>query len=339
MVLNSSHMWRKFPHARASLLYLLCTLAYMCNTGSYMDRLDSYIYITPHMHRILFALQFNVLTPHQDTSSSDVARQRGPSKVRFSDVTPMKERDEKASCDSRSYDNGGQPAPSTSSTTDHGAHLAPSTSSTTDHGGHLAPYTSSTTDHGAHLAPSTSSTTDHGAHSAPSTSSTTDHGAHLAPSTSSTTDHGDHPAPSTSSTTDHGGHSPPSTSSTTDHGLPEGRKPEQSSGDASAPSVRLASQDRSILARPSVGLRSLIQLPLADIARARMARARRARATSDRASARHSQTPPRKPFPCVASCFKVTRRHRDPILDNISKVAFPTCFVIFNVIYWCFYTL
>ena len=297
MVHNSSHMWRKFPHARASLLYLLCTLAYMCNTGSYMDRLDSYIYITPHMHRILFALQFNVLTPHRDTSSSDVARQRGPSKVRFSDVAPMKERDEKASCDNRSYDNGG------------------------------------------HLAPSTSSTTDHGGQPAPSTSSTTDHGAHLAPSTSSTTDHGGHPAPSTSSTTDHGVHSTPSTSSTTDHGLPEGRKQEQSSGDASAPSVRLASQDRSMLARPSVGLRSLIQLPLADIARARMARARRARAKSDRASARHSQTPPRKPFPCVASCFKVTRRQRDPILDNISKVAFPTCFVIFNVIYWCFYTL
>ena len=198
--------------------------------------------ITPHMHRILLlALQFNVLAPLQDIpSSSDVAKPKESIKVRFSAAAPMKERDERTSCDSRSYDNGGLPAPSTSSTTD--------------------------------------------------------------------------------------------------HCVPDGCESAQSSGDAPEPCIGMTSKDRSVLARSSAALRRLSQLPLGDMARARMSSSRNSRGKTHRSSGRHSQLPPRKPFPCVARCFKVTRRHRDPIMDNISKVAFPTGFVIFNVIYWCFYS-
>ena len=36
-------------------------------------------------------------------------------------------------------------------------------------------------------------------------------------------------------------------------------------------------------------------------------------------------------------CFRLSRRHRSPIIDNISKIAFPLSFAIFNVAYWCYY--
>ena len=36
-------------------------------------------------------------------------------------------------------------------------------------------------------------------------------------------------------------------------------------------------------------------------------------------------------------CFRLSRRYRGSITDNISKIAFPLSFAIFNVAYWCYY--
>ena len=54
---------------------------------------------------------------------------------------------------------------------------------------------------------------------------------------------------------------------------------------------------------------------------------------------RRPSVPTRHPIKCATQCFHWTRNQRDPLIDNISKIIFPSAFVIFNIAYWCYYLL
>ncbi|KAI0238202.1 hypothetical protein LSAT2_011169 [Lamellibrachia satsuma] len=108
------------------------------------------------------------------------------------------------------------------------------------------------------------------------------------------------------------------------------RSPSSSSVAIPTFETRKISQKRpSIMAKSAAALQRLSQFS--------QRTGRPSRASQRLASGRPSMMPSRRPCACVTKCFNLSRKHRDPLIDNMSKILFPIGFGIFNLVYWAYY--